>query len=314
MKLIFFGSSDFSLPPLEACLESGVETALVVTTPDQKKGRGLQALANPVRQFCAASGLPCEAPETLKQAPALERVRALAPDIFVVASYGKMIPSAWLALPAQRLNIHPSLLPRYRGAAPLNWPILEGEQETGVSIAEITPKLDSGDIFYQEKIPLAADMDSEKLGQLLSQRAAQALRKLLEELRQGKALPRTVQDESRASTARKLTKEDGRLEWSEEAVIWDRKIRGLKPWPGAYVFFNNEPLAILEAQAAGGAAQAAPGTILEIEKSGAVCVQAGKSVLRIFKVKPAGRTAMSAADFVRGRRLERGFSLAAASA
>ena len=314
MKLIFFGSSDFSLPPLEACLESGIETALVVTTPDQKKGRGLEPLSNSVRQFCTQRSLPCEAFESLKNPPALELVKILKPDIFVVASYGKMIPAAWLAVPPQRLNIHPSLLPKYRGAAPLNWPILDGQKETGLSIAEITSQLDSGDIFYQEKMPLDSRMDSAQLSRELSRRAAQALRGLLGELRKGKPLKRTAQAEGLASYARKLVKEDGRLSWQEDAQIWDRKIRGLRPWPGAYVLFEKEPLAILEAEPLNADAPAKPGALLAVEKDGAIQVQAGKGILRIRQVKPAGRKAMSAADFVRGRRLETGFDFVAAGA
>ena len=132
-RLIFFGSSDFSIPLLEACLESPVELVRVITTPDQKKGRGLQSLPNVVSQFCHDRKLSCEAFETLKNPETLAQVKALVPDIFVVASYGKIIPTAWLEVPKQaRLNVHPSLLPRHRGAAPLNWPILQGDRETGL--------------------------------------------------------------------------------------------------------------------------------------------------------------------------------------
>ncbi len=312
MKLVFFGSSDFSLPPLEACLASGMETALVVTTPDQKKGRGLEQLPNVVRRFCLERRLACEAFESLKDPQALERVKSLKPDVFVVASYGKIIPAAWLQVPAHRLNVHPSLLPKYRGAAPLNWPILDGEKETGLSIAEITSKLDSGDLFFQEKITLDARMDAECLSTELSRHAAKALGQLLTALRQGKTLARTPQDEGRASYARKLTKEDGRLDWQEDAVAWDRKIRGLKPWPGAFVFFGKESLAVLAAEPLEKRDTAKPGTLLAIGKDGSVQVQTGNGILRWLEVKPAGRKAMSAADFARGRRLEPGFDFSAA--
>ncbi len=308
MRLIFFGSSDFSLPSLQACLESGCEVVLVITTPDQKKGRGLQQFSNSVRQFCLKHRVPCEAFGTLKNPQFLEAVKALKPDIFVVASYGKLIPSAWIELPAHRLNVHPSLLPKYRGAAPLNWPILEGDNETGLSIAEITAKLDSGDIFYQEKVPLDLQMDSERLGSDLAQRARGGLLRMLSQIQQGIKLKRKVQEESKASMTRKLTKEDGLLDWYEDAQTWSRKIRGLKPWPGTYIFFEKELLGIMAAELAAGTAAGEPGTLLSLEKDQSIKVQTVNGVLRIMQVKPAGKKTMKAADFIRGRRLQPGFN------
>ena len=187
MKIIFFGSSDFSLPLLEACLQSGQELALVVTTPDQKKGRGLKVQPNPVKLFCEEKQIAFSAPETLKTLESLEPVKARQPHLFVVASYGKIIPNAWLDVPSVlKINVHPSLLPKYRGAAPLNWPILDGEKETGLSLAEITAKLDAGDIFFQQKISLEDSMDSEYLSSELSKLGAAALRGLLKEIAAGR--------------------------------------------------------------------------------------------------------------------------------
>ena len=211
-RLVFFGSSDFSIPLLEACLESSVEVVLVITTPDQKKGRGLQSLPNIVRRFCVDRQWPCAAFETLKDSESLTQVKNLQPDIFVVASYGKIIPSVWLEVPKQaRLNVHPSLLPRHRGAAPLNWPILEGDPETGLCIAEITAKLDSGDIFYCQKIPLEAQKNSQDLSLELATIGKTALKELLARLCLGETLSRKSQNEMGSSYARKLQKEDGRL-------------------------------------------------------------------------------------------------------
>jgi len=311
-RLIFFGSSDFSIPLLDACLESSAEVVLVVTTPDQKKGRGLQSLPNVVRQFCLDRKLPCEAFETLKSSEALAQVKLLRPDIFVVASYGKIIPSAWLEVPRQaRLNVHPSLLPRHRGAAPLNWPILEGDTETGLCIAEITAKLDSGDLFFCQKIPLHAQTDSQGLGHELAELGRKALAGLLSRLCCGETLARQTQEEASASYARKLQKEDGRLYWKESAETFDRKIRGLKPWPGAFIMTDAQPIVLLKAsvEALNSAESAVPGTLAAVHKDGSVSIQTGRGTLRLEKVKPAGKGVMSAADFIRGRRLQPGVLL-----
>jgi len=311
-RLVFFGSSDFSIPLLEACLESPVEIVLVITTPDQKKGRGLQTQPNIVRQFCLDRSLACEAFETLKNSESLAQVKSLQPDIFVVASYGKIIPSAWLEVPRQaRLNVHPSLLPRHRGAAPLNWPILEGDQETGLCIAEITAKLDSGDIFYCKKIPLQAHSDSHTLGQQLAGVGKEALADLLARLSRAETLPRQPQDESSASYARKLQKDDGRLSWKDSAETFDRKIRGLKPWPGAFILLDDQPLVLLKAslESLEPNPAAEPGTLLAVHKDGSISLQTGRGVLRLEQVKPAGKGMMTAADFIRGRRLQPGARL-----
>lgn len=305
MKLVFFGSSDFSLPLLEACLTSRAELVQVITTPDQKKGRGLQLTPNPVRQYCQERQIACEAFETLKDSAAFEKVRALHPDIFVVASYGKIIPSAWLELPQGRFNVHPSLLPKYRGAAPLNWPILEGEKETGLCIAEITPKLDSGDIFFCRKVLLDPSQDAARLSAALSEIGRQALKELLDRFVDGEVLPRQAQDEKQATYARKLCKDDGRIAWHEPAEVISRKVRGLKPWPGAAVLYRGEPLGLLTVGEVR-AGEGKPGTLIQLEKTGAVEVQTGQGILKVLEVKPAGRKTMKAADFVRGQRIETG--------
>ncbi len=306
MKIVFFGSSDFSLYALQACLEGGHEVALVVTTPDQKKGRGLKVSPTVVAEFAAEKNLNTEKFSKLKDEKALERVRALHPDIFVVSSYGKLIPSSWLGIPKQvALNVHPSLLPKYRGASPLNQPILNGDEATGLSIAEVTKDLDAGDLFYQERIPLEDKIDLPRLSKLLGEISHGAVLAVLRQIEMG-TLKRTPQNESESSYAPKLTKEMGRIFWSEPAEILSRKIRGLKPWPGTSVSFRGELLLIVDGEAVSGGAGAKPGALIEIHKDGAIAVATGEGILRIRSVRPAGKKEMSGADFAHGKRLKPG--------
>ncbi|MBI3313045.1 MAG: methionyl-tRNA formyltransferase [Candidatus Omnitrophica bacterium] len=309
MNIVFFGSSEFSLAAFAACLESTYHrVVLVVTTPDRKKGRGLKTLPTPVRILAEARSLAVEAPESLKSEKLLEQVAALKPDLFVVSSYGKMIPDAWLKLPAKvALNVHPSLLPRHRGAAPINWTILEGDKETGVTIAEVTSKLDAGDIFNQLKIPVMPEANAETLSAQLADLSHKALTGVFEKIERDR-LSRTTQDETKSTYARKLTKEDGAVNWNLPAIQIARQVRGLLPWPTAYAIFNQTSLQILNAKPDGtDFVGAKPGQIVEITKEEILRIQTGSGILAVIQVLPAGKKQMSAGEFARGRRLNTGF-------
>ncbi|OQA56226.1 MAG: Methionyl-tRNA formyltransferase [Candidatus Omnitrophica bacterium ADurb.Bin277] len=309
MKIVFFGSSDFSLRSLEACLASGHETVLVVTTPPKKKGRGLHLEPTVVRLAAEKHGLPVEEFPHLRSSMASEKLKKLAPDIFVAASYGKIIPPELLSLPQYRLNVHPSLIPLYRGAAPVNWPILNGDKETGVSIIDIAEKMDAGDIFYQTRYPIHPAMNAVELLHELAKLSAEALAAVFEMIHKG-ALRGIAQDEAKVSFARKLTKEDGLISFEESADLIARKIRGLSPWPGAYFFFGQERVMLLAAAPAEASGTAKPGTVLSVEKEGSVLIAAGGGALRIHRLKPEGKNVMMASDFVNGRRLRVGETLA----
>ncbi|HXV28364.1 MAG TPA: methionyl-tRNA formyltransferase [bacterium] len=309
MIIVFFGSSAFSMAALKTCLESRHSIPLVMTTPDQKKGRGLKLTPTVVRQFCHDRQICAEAAPDLKDAALMERVQSLKPDLFVVSSYGKLIPSAWLKIPSRLcLNVHPSLLPKYRGAAPLHWPIINGDPETGISIAEVTSKLDSGDIFYQEKFALDARMDSEKLEHALAELSQKALHTVLQRIEQN-TLTRVPQDESASSYARKLSKEDGKLSLKEPAVKLDRLVRGLKPWPGSFLDLQGNHLLILDAEPGFENTREKPGTLLALHSDGAVSIATGEGILKLKRVRPAGKKEMSAADFANGHRLKPGVLL-----
>lgn len=307
MTVIFFGSSDFSLAALKACIRSGKTILLVITTPDKKKGRGLMESPTPVKQFAIKNGLAVESPENLKSPDLLEKIKALKPDLFVVSSYGKMIPASWLKIPSRyALNVHPSLLPLYRGAAPINWPLLNNDKITGVSIAEVTENLDAGDIFYQTQITIRPDHDSANLTAELAELSAKALESVFSEIDSKKQLSRKTQNDAASTYAQKLTKENGRIKWDKSAEEIFGQIRGLLPWPIAFTSLAGEPLQILKASISAETFPAQrPGSIAGLSSAG-LCVQTGKGILCIEKLKPAGKKEMPALDYARGKRIQPG--------
>ena len=309
LKIVFFGSSDFSLPLLESCLVSSHKLVGVVTTPDRPKGRGLRTQPNPVKEQCEKSGVLTLAPVTLKEVEAREKVRSLQPDLFVVASYGKLIPEAWLGVPRKAaLNIHPSLLPKYRGAAPIPWQILNGEKMTGVTIALVTKDLDAGDIVHQLRVPLEENETTASLTDRLAQLGRKALEETFLKLEKGN-WDRVPQKESEASYARKLSKTDGYLDINESALDLERRIRAFHPWPGAFIGFRKIPLRILEAKVDSIAcAEAKPGALLEVSSKGFLRLQAGRGSLQILKVQLPGRRPVSGGEFAHGQRLKVGGS------
>ncbi len=306
MGIVFFGSSDFSIPALKASLDSSLKVSLVITTPDRKQGRGLKELPTPIRTFAREKGLPCEAPETLRSEELIGRVRALKPEYFVVSSYGKLIPANWLQIPSRgSFNVHPSLLPKYRGAAPINWPLLNGDTETGMSIIEVAEKLDAGDIFYQQRISIQAEDDALTLTEKLAQFSYTALQTVLDAAARD-ALKRTAQDETKATYARKLGKEDGKVDWEKPAAQIACMVRGLLPWPTASAAYQNESFQILKARPVSEAGSAKPGEILAVTKDAGLRVQCGSGGLEVLRVRPAGKNAMSGFEFANGRRMQPG--------
>ena len=304
MKIVFFGSDAFSIKALEACLHSGMELAQVVTTPPKKKGRGLKLDSSEIFDYCQSKDLPVIEYPSLRDPQVGQALLDLRPDIFVVASYGKLIPNNLLEIPKYRLNVHPSLLPKYRGAAPIHWPILNGDKETGVSIIDVAEKLDAGDIYYQEKIAIDPRADAAELASELARFSYGILKKVLDQVKAGH-LRGTPQNEAEATFAPQLSKSDGALSIMDmTATAIDRKVRGLQPWPGAYCFIHKERIALLETGLQEAATLEKPGTLLAIEKEGSIQIATREGILRILSVKPEGKKSMTAADFVRGRRLQ----------
>ena len=307
-KVVFFGSSEFSIAALELLLSLSLESLTVITTPDRPQGRGLRLQPNPVKERCEEEKVFVLTPDSLRDVDLEKKVASIQPDLFVVSSYGKLIPASWLKIPKKlSLNLHPSLLPKYRGAAPIPWQILNGEKETGVSIAEVTKELDAGDIFHQIYIPLKEDETTESLTKKLSELSKRALRDTLTDIEKD-ALHRVPQDSSQTSYARKLTKEDGFLHFMESAMELSRKVRAFCPWPGTFVKYNEQMLRIVEViEDPLSCSEAKPGTLLEIHSNGSLRIQTGKGSLLISKVQVSGRRLISGRDFANGERLKVGF-------
>ncbi len=304
MRIVFFGSSDFSLPALETCFSYPDFTLTgVITTPPQKQGRGLELKPTCVADFCRERNILCRDYQKLS-GDVLAEVQSWKTDIFVVASYGKMIPEAFLKLAQYRFNIHPSLLPKYRGASPLNGPILAGDTISGLSIADITKDLDAGDIYFQKEMSLSPKMDSEKLGQILSIMSQDALRILFDQVKLKKLTTR-VQNHALSCYAPKLKKEDGRLHFSDSAQKWDRVTRGLKPWPSAFIQLSNERINLMSLRVQELTSTGNLGAILAITSKGLI-VQTAQGSVEWLQVKPAGKKEMLAADYARGKRLKPG--------
>lgn len=306
MKIIFFGSSDFSIPIAEKLLSSKHSLDLIVTVPPSKKGRGQKESKSIIAKWALSHSIPYIEPSELKQESLVSSLRSLLPDYFAVASYGKMIPDSWLAIPKKMpLNVHPSLLPEYRGAAPIARQILEGKKETGVTIAKITSRLDAGDILGKEIFSISDSDDSITLGKKLADLGGELLLEVIENIENGKSKP-VPQDESKASYAHKLTKELGVIDWSLSADIIHNQIRALLPWPSAVTFWKKIKVKILKSEKLSKQAAGHPGTILSFDKNDSLTVQTGSGHLKILTVQPESSKVMNAYAFAIGHQLKAG--------
>lgn len=308
MKIVFFGSPAIALPALNSLLTANHEIKLVVTQPDKPAGRGKKLTPPPVKIFAENHGLPCIQPEKIrKDEKALELIKAASPDINIVVAYGQIIPASIIYLPPYKsLNIHFSLLPKYRGAAPVQWAILNGEKVTGVTIFQLNEKMDEGPILTQQETPILPRENALELETRLAHLGASLL---IETLNHLQTLKLKEQDHSQATYAPKLTKEQGQINWEEPAEIIDRKVRAFFPWPSTYTFLNNQRIEILSGQVVPGLMPAArPGEIVQIDKSGIYVCCGQKSLYLVEKVKPEGKKEMSAYSFSLGGKVKPGSS------
>lgn len=308
MNVVFFGSSEFSLKPLEAVSRSNHKLTGLVTVPPAKKGRGQKIETTHVQQWAEKKNLSYLAPARLRESEVMQWLGNQKPDAFVVASYGKILPQSVLDIPSRfALNIHPSLLPKYRGAAPLNWQIINGERECGVTFFRMTAEMDAGDVIWQKNFPLLADENAEELGERLSNEAARALPFILDQIENGK-ITFTPQSASVASFAPKLQKSDSRLNWAESARALHDRVRGLFPWPVAEARFRNETVRIFETRYTDDSQSASisPGKILDMARDNGLAVATGKGILFLTKLQRPGKIPTSGKDFANGARLESG--------
>lgn len=331
MRIVYIGTSDIAVPALLALIDAGYEIAAVITQPDRESGRGKNVHFSPVKEAALQKDLCILQPEKVGEEEIREQIKIISPDLFVVASYGQKIPQAIMDLaPYGCINIHPSLLPKYRGAAPLVGPILNGDAETGVSIMRLVQQLDAGNILAQETIPLDPKETVLTLEPKVAELGAKLLLSVIAGLENG-SVNETAQKEEDATYIRQITKEEGRINFTDPAEQIERQIRAYAPWPSAYTSLEGKTFKIWAADVVGQAAEASepgmetklcpmhekchpdgygktmlPGTVSFSGKK-TLIVQCGKGCLSLKEVQLEGKKRMTIEEFLRGKKIEKGF-------
>lgn len=326
MRVVFMGSAALACPSLGALLDAPeCEVVGVVTQPDRPKGRNLVMTPSPVRAFATghAPSIPVLTPENVNVQAAVQSLRDLQPDLLVIVAYGQILRQAVLSLPPMGvLNLHTSLLPAYRGAAPIQWAIANGEKITGVTTMYVSARMDAGDVIFQEKVAIGDEDTGGTLHDTLAQVGAALLLRTVTAVGAGQA-PRVAQEESLATYAPKFSREDGRLDWSRPAEELRNRIRAFNPWPGCFCQVpstrkwtsadrvETEALKVLRARVADPTAEGAgtlPGTVLDVIREG-VGVATGRGILWLLEVQPEGKKPMTMSDYLRGHSLCKGMQL-----
>src|SRR5262245_4200812 len=299
LRIVFMGTPRFALEPLRACLEVG-EVIAAVTQPDRPKGRGQRVAASPVARLAQERGIPVLQPAKIREPGFLEELRRIAPDVCVVAAYGKILPPELLQLPPHGcLNVHASLLPRFRGAAPIQWAIASGDEKTGVCLMKMDAGLDTGAVLACLEVPIRADETSSSLEPILSQRGGELVRKFLPPYLRGELTPKPQPGEG-VVLAPMLRKEDARLDFGKPAVELERRIRAFDPWPGSFIGHRGKRIKVHRAHL--GSGQGAPGTLLAIGPAG-IEVACARGSLLLVDVQPEGKRRMSAREFGAGHKI-----------
>ncbi|HOY08910.1 MAG TPA: methionyl-tRNA formyltransferase [Candidatus Omnitrophota bacterium] len=304
MKIVFFGSDDFAVTNLQALIQSGRRVMACVTPPDPEKGRGLRTSFPPVKACALEHEIPVFQPDSLEDGSFLRAIRGFQSDLFVVIAYGKVLPESLLSVPRLfSVNVHASLLPKYRGAAPINWAIINGERQTGVTVIKLSPCIDAGDILSQSRLDIEDADTAVTLREKLARLGAGLLNDTIQAVQSGQ-VQCVPQERKEATFAPKLTKQLGKIDWQHPAQRIHNLVRGLQPWPSAYTFYKGKLLKILETEVVSGSA-GTPGTVIGVVPAGFI-VQTGDQGLCVRKVHLASAKAMVAEDFVRGHRLDLG--------
>ncbi len=301
MRIVFFGTPAFALPTLKALHEAGEDIVGVVTQPDRRKGRHRSLSAPPVKEFAGRNRMKVLQPFTITQPSFIDELTGMMPDVIVVVAYGKILPSDVLRLPGNGcINVHASLLPKYRGAAPVQWALLRGEEKTGVITMLMDEGLDTGAILLQEETLITKDDNAETLGKRLSELGAAVLTRTLGKMRGG--LLRPVPQEGVPTYAPPLKKEDGKIIWTKSAEELCNFVRGMYPWPGAYCHLRGERIKIIKARAVGGSGVA--GRVEQSDEK--LIIGTGKGLLSVIELQPENKRSMSAISFLQGRSLAQG--------
>lgn len=304
MNLVFFGSGEFGLASLDAIAASPHKLLALVTAPDKPKGRALKPQPTLIKRWANDHSIPVIECAHIKSEELEKKLKSLSADVFAVISFGALLPKALLDIPKKAaLNVHSSLLPKYRGAAPIQWAILNGDKETGVTIMRLSSKLDTGDIALQKKTVIQPNDNYESLERRLGQIGADALIEVLNQIDTGK-VHYEPQKEREFTYARKLNKDDGKINWALPAERIERQVRAMHKWPTSYSFYKGKRLIITRVSVEKDSSGKKPGTVLSVQKN--IMIQAGDGALLLLSVKPEGKSEMSGNDFARGHSIQAG--------
>ena len=303
MAIVFFGSPEFAVPSLVALLEAGEDVAAVVTQTDKPRGRGRTApQPSAVKKFAQGEGIRVLQPRSMKDEAFISELNAISPEFIVVVAYGRVLTQAVLDAPTVApVNLHASLLPAYRGSSPINWAIINGEQDTGITTMTISLGLDEGDILLQERHKILSDDTALSLALRLSVAGGPLLVRTLSGMRDGTVKP--VPQEGQSNYIPMLKKDDGHVDWSRSALHLDFFVRGMHPWPGAFCYIEDTRIRLLRVKATPG--NAAPGTITSVRRD-SFAVGTGEGLIEVLELQPEGKRPMSARDFLAGRKILKG--------
>jgi methionyl-tRNA formyltransferase len=308
MRIVFMGTPAFAVPSLEALLQSEDTVVGVVTQPDKPKGRGQMLATSPIKQIAEKAGVPIVQPLKMKDPAFLDALRAWQPDLIAVAAFGRILPQIILDLPPKGcVNVHGSLLPKYRGAGPIQWAIINGENETGITTMLMDAGMDTGAMLLQERVRIDSEDTAGTLSEKLAKVGGSLLLETIRQLKAGTLTPRP-QDDSQATMAPLLDKEMGQIDWSFAAIEIANRVRGLSPWPGAFTHINHERWTIWKAKASGDPTTAEPGTAVAVTKD-AIHIATGQGLLAITELQPANSRRMTVQQYLAGHRLAPGFRL-----
>jgi methionyl-tRNA formyltransferase len=308
MRILFWGTPDFGVPSLRALQEEGHAVAAVVTQPDRPAGRGRVLRPGPIKAIAQEEGIPVLQPEKPRGESFLAQLREFEPELSVVAAYGEILTDDVLDLPTLgSVNVHASLLPELRGAAPVNWAIIRGHEHSGVTIMRMVRELDAGPVLYRVAVELDSELTAGQLYEMLSEIGASAVVEALAQMEAG-SLREEPQVHEHATYAPKMSRESARLDWRLPTVELDRWIRGCDPWPGAWTTLDDRPVQVFGPEPGPPAGTGAPGTVLAANSEQGLVVATGSGAIRLREVKPAGRPRMSAEAWIHGRAVTEGQS------
>ncbi|MGE5329044.1 MAG: methionyl-tRNA formyltransferase [Deltaproteobacteria bacterium] len=305
-KVVFMGTPEFARKALKSLVEDGQKILLSVVQPDKPKGRGLKLVFPPVKEYSLDNGIDVVQPVTLKDQAFVESIKELNPDLIIVVAYGRILPKAILDIPKLGcINVHASLLPQYRGAAPIQWPILNGDKVTGVTTMYMDVGLDTGDMILKAEVPIEADDTLETLHDKLAEAGGKLIVETLRQIKNGTA-PRIPQDESNATFTRQIKKEDGLINWKDSAENIRNRIRGLNPWPGAFTYYKDKMLKLWKVEAVPFAQEMQEGIIIEADSKKGLLVSTGNGALKIIEFQPEGSRRMTVEEYLIGHKMTAG--------